>query len=60
MSNTDLLLDPEGYAKRAIESIKDQLTTCKSKKKASRLQTKKTQWEKMLELSEDKNEKGSK
>lgn len=55
MSEVDLLTDPEGYARRALLVIEDQLTRVKSPLKVAKLKYKHSQWTKLLELLEEKS-----
>lgn len=60
MAGVNLLTNPEEYAKRAVEAIELQLTTCKSQARAVRLHSRKLQWEKMIKILENSNEKNGK
>lgn len=52
MSSIDLLRDPIGYAKKAVEIIEYQLVTAVSEYRKIKLRSKLNEWKKFVELME--------
>jgi len=55
--NVKFILDPEGYARSAIEVLEDQLVTARGKKKIQKLNNRIKDWKKRLVVLESIEEK---